>query len=294
MLRKEGYIDPSSPDNYHQNSSLQFDMACRFIDESGKYIKGPVLDIGCGDGRVTAYIAEKFGCDVVGVDISSDRVEFANANYKHDKRLHFVAGNAVCLDSTTELAGKQFQTIVSFNALHHIPRHLHSSVFENISSKLSDNGCALLLIPKSQEVHKYLAETVSSAKWKAYFSDFDINAERTYEGREYYAERCSAARLTGTFEEDDIAGREGLDFDAMKKHLAGWLPHLAHLKLKQASAEIIDEFLNDVVSRFFKAHQKQRDEKILMSVMQNKLTLFAMSKDNKPEQKQVLAASLGM
>ncbi|WTJ96905.1 class I SAM-dependent methyltransferase [Streptomyces sp. NBC_01537] len=43
---------------------------------------GPVLDVGCGPGTVTAYLAER-GLDVSGVDLSPDMIENARRLYPH-------------------------------------------------------------------------------------------------------------------------------------------------------------------------------------------------------------------
>jgi SAM-dependent methyltransferase len=54
---------------------------------------GPVLDVGCGPGSVTAYLAER-GLDVSGVDLSARMVE-------HARRLH--PGQRFAVASATEL-----------------------------------------------------------------------------------------------------------------------------------------------------------------------------------------------
>jgi 2-polyprenyl-3-methyl-5-hydroxy-6-metoxy-1,4-benzoquinol methylase len=55
---------------------------------------GPVLDVGCGPGTVTAYLAER-GLDVSGMDLSPRMIE-------HARRLHpegtFSVGSSTDLD----------------------------------------------------------------------------------------------------------------------------------------------------------------------------------------------------
>lgn len=60
------YIDPSRAVDYSNNNDIQFKQAKDFIDAHGDLIKGPVLDIGSGDGKVTAYMAKKIGEPIPG------------------------------------------------------------------------------------------------------------------------------------------------------------------------------------------------------------------------------------
>jgi cyclopropane fatty-acyl-phospholipid synthase-like methyltransferase len=49
------YIDPASASHYSNHNDVQYHQATTFIDHNRKFIIDPVLDIGCGDGKVTAY-----------------------------------------------------------------------------------------------------------------------------------------------------------------------------------------------------------------------------------------------
>jgi arsenite methyltransferase len=59
-----------------------------------------VLDVACGKGASAIFAAEKFGCRVVGVDLSEENVEQAKAE-AHEKglsgRVEFQLGDAECL-----------------------------------------------------------------------------------------------------------------------------------------------------------------------------------------------------
>jgi cyclopropane fatty-acyl-phospholipid synthase-like methyltransferase len=50
--------------------------ATRILTESSQINEQTkVLDIGCGKGTTAVYLAEKYGCPVVGIDISADMVK---------------------------------------------------------------------------------------------------------------------------------------------------------------------------------------------------------------------------
>lgn len=60
-----------------------------------------VLDVGCGTGGNSAYLAEKYGCRVTGFDISEQMVERANERAVSsglEDRLSFSVGDAYDLD----------------------------------------------------------------------------------------------------------------------------------------------------------------------------------------------------
>ena len=62
IVREDGYCDfPFDPKGYFQNKFLD-------VEKQGlKYVKGKILDVGCGAGRHTLYFAKK-GFDVVAID----------------------------------------------------------------------------------------------------------------------------------------------------------------------------------------------------------------------------------
>lgn len=59
-----------------------------------------VLDIACGKGSTAFYLAEKYGCSVVGIDLSEELIEEANDSCKKKKlnnQVKFIVGNAMDL-----------------------------------------------------------------------------------------------------------------------------------------------------------------------------------------------------
>ncbi|WP_258348135.1 class I SAM-dependent DNA methyltransferase [Saccharopolyspora gregorii] len=93
---------------------------------------GPVLDIGCGPGTVTGYLAER-GLDVSGVDLSPRMVE-------HARRLHpgcsFRVGSATELD----LADSSFGGLLGWWSLFNLPREVLPGVLSSFASALVPGG----------------------------------------------------------------------------------------------------------------------------------------------------------
>lgn len=59
-----------------------------------------ILDIACGKGSTAFYLAEKYGCSVVGIDISEELIQEAKVTCrkkKLDEQVKFLVGNAMDL-----------------------------------------------------------------------------------------------------------------------------------------------------------------------------------------------------
>jgi len=59
-----------------------------------------VLDIACGKGSTAFYLAEKYGCSVVGIDISEELIQEAKDTCRKkglDNKVKFLIGNAMDL-----------------------------------------------------------------------------------------------------------------------------------------------------------------------------------------------------
>jgi SAM-dependent methyltransferase len=272
--RANQYLDPSSAVDYSQNNDIQFNQSTGFINQYLRLFKGPVLDLGCGDGKVTAYIAEKIGEPITGVDISAERVSLANQTYANTT-LNFVVDNIAALNAVNWGAAVNYGTIVSFNTLHHIPKPQQAGVFLKTKELLRSDGIALFLIPgRSKEMHDAILETYTHETWRKYFTDFDLDAVRTYEGGDYYKNLF----LKSGFYHCDVdsveeSGGKELDAQGMKKFLAGWLPHLVHLRLKKPELE--DALLDDIVKLFFVKMKKDITATVNPVIAQNKISAYA-------------------
>ncbi len=130
-----------------------------------------VLDLGCGSGHITAQIAARVPQGkVLGVDASSDMISFARAHYGPavTPNLRFTVADIRQISFSGE-----FDTVVSFNALHWIPQQ--AEALQAIHRAMRQNGFAQLrLVPKGQRtsLEHVIEETRSSAKWAGYYQGF--------------------------------------------------------------------------------------------------------------------------
>ena len=130
-----------------------------------------VLDVGCGDGRISAAIAEKIPeGSVMGVDPSKDMIAFAATHFASDRRpnLHFAVADARAMTFPTP-----FDLVVSFNALHWIPQQ--DAALRAIRRAMQPDARAQLrLVPMGERksLETVLEETRKSPPWAGYFAAF--------------------------------------------------------------------------------------------------------------------------
>lgn len=76
-----------------------------------------VLEIGCGVGAVSAFLAQEYQMSVIGTDFDPDQIEIAKLRYPGDDHLQYQVENAAALS----FENNAFDLIISQNVFHHIP-----------------------------------------------------------------------------------------------------------------------------------------------------------------------------
>lgn len=126
-----------------------------------------VLDVGCGDGRITAAIAARTPSGrVLGVDPSHDMVAYATRTHPAPN-LTFEVGDARALGHAAA-----FDRVVSFNALHWV--HEQETALRAIHAALRPGGHALLqLVPRTRRtaLEDVIDATRTSPRWRSRFPD---------------------------------------------------------------------------------------------------------------------------
>jgi SAM-dependent methyltransferase len=101
-----------------------------------------VLDVGCGNGRLYAFLKKK-NISYIGIDQNPYLIEQAQARYLDAT---FITGNILSLDTVPGVAGKEFDCIFSVSVLCHIPSYpLERHIVGMMRSLLARNGSLLLL-----------------------------------------------------------------------------------------------------------------------------------------------------
>jgi len=124
-------LDQAQQDKYH--------LICRkaIIQKGDK-----VLDLGCGFGGFAKYAAENYGCEVVGVNISTEQVNYARescknlpvkiylSDYRDDKRYN-----------PDQI---KFDKVISVGLCEHIGNKNYRAFLEIAAKNLKDDGLFIL------------------------------------------------------------------------------------------------------------------------------------------------------
>jgi cyclopropane fatty-acyl-phospholipid synthase-like methyltransferase len=104
--------------------------------ESGKVRPCKVIDIGCGEGFYSIYLASK-GFEVTGVDVSEKAIGYAEENAaKQGLKIRFMVMDVLDLDKLRE----RFDFVFEWTIMHHITPLQRQKYVENVSRILNKGG----------------------------------------------------------------------------------------------------------------------------------------------------------
>ena len=99
-----------------------------------------VLDIGCGWGGMAFEIARQSQCEVTGISLSENQIEYCQKKAKElnlDNQVQFK------LCDYREI-NQQFQKIVSVGAFEHFGKKFYKTFFKKVNEIMTDDGICLL------------------------------------------------------------------------------------------------------------------------------------------------------
>ena len=93
-----------------------------------------VLEIGCGTGSVSAFLAHEYKMNVIGADFDPEQIKNARCLHFENAQLKFQVEDA----SQLSFPDDSFDLIVSQNVFHHIPNW--SVAIQEMNRVLRDDG----------------------------------------------------------------------------------------------------------------------------------------------------------
>jgi trans-aconitate 2-methyltransferase len=248
------------PADYDKSSSAQYKWAMTLID--GLDLKGDecILDIGCGDGKVTAHLASLVpDGGVLGIDLSREMISFAANKYipKNHPNLSFQIGDASCLRFQEE-----FDQVVSFACLHWVKDHL--PVLQGVRRSLKPGGRMLFQFGGRGNAARILDLTndlVKNSRWTEYFRGFGF--PYNFYGPEEYSIWLALAGLVPRRLElvpKDMVHKDRPGLEGIIR--TTWLPYTERLpdSLRQ-------EFVSEVASRYLEIYPLDEDGLVHVQMM---------------------------
>jgi trans-aconitate 2-methyltransferase len=238
-------------DDYSRSSSAQQVWARELIAKLRLQGGESVLDIGCGDGKVTAEIGALVPDGrVVGIDSSPEMIDFASRNLGGpSSNLAFLLQNAGDMDFEGE-----FDVVFSNATLHWVIDH--RPVLLGISRALRPGGRILLQMGgrgNAAELVALMDDLPADPKWRRYFPE-PVEAYGFHGPEEYAGWLIEAGLIPMRLEllPKDMTqpGKEGLASWVRTT----WLPYT-----QRVPEELRDEFVADIVERYLRSHPPDSD-----------------------------------
>ncbi|MBS0634597.1 MAG: methyltransferase domain-containing protein [Verrucomicrobia bacterium] len=222
--------------DYVKNSTVQKTHAEMLL--SGITLVGDeaILDVGCGDGRITEQLAKAVPDGfVVGIDPSASMLEKAEARSSHT--LRFLQDSA-----ETFTLEERFDHAISIHVMHWIKDQ--KAALTNIHRHLKPGAQLHIILAPSKKglpFHEALIRTQDN--WKDHFTDF-VNPQQVFDIETYrsflvesgfHIDALHYVYCRTPFESKD----------AFRNWVKQWLPQRKHLP-EELQESFLDEFINQV------------------------------------------------
>jgi trans-aconitate methyltransferase len=206
-----------NPEDYANNSDAQLKWAGELRENLNLQSNESVLDVGCGDGKITADFSTALpnSKKVVGVDNSPEMISYAKRTYASTQYPHL---SFACVDARSLNFEHEFDLVFSNATLHWVDDH--QAFLRGVSQALRSGGRLIISCGgkgNALDVLQVFSEVVSSEVWRSYFDNF--HNPYFFYGAQEYAVWLKEAGFT--IERLELVPKDMTHLG--KKGLAGWI-----------------------------------------------------------------------
>ena len=246
--------------DYAKNSQNQFQWAQELIPKLKLRGNESLLDIGCGDGKITAGIAKCLpDGKAIGIDNSAQMINLAQSNFHNQEypNLSFQV-----MDARKIAFSQEFDLIFSNAALHWIVDQ--KPVLLGVQRSLKPQGRLVVQMAgkgNAQDIICILRDLLIESPWKQFFEGFTFpygffSAE---EYRAFLNEVGLKPLRVELFPRDmKHAGAEGL---------AGWIRTTWLPYTERLPTEKRNSFIKQIATRYLKNHPADADGVVQLGMM---------------------------
>lgn len=237
---------------YSQNNALQYSFAMSLLSKLSINKTSRILDIGCGDGRITSQLAKNTLKGVIGTDLSTKMVNFASSTYASTPNLKFVT-----MDASQNIFHNQFDIVTSFNCLHWVKDQ--GAALRGIYESVVPGGQVMLLLSHRKSLyHRVIDDVTSMERWNQYFPK--ESSPRSFFTKESYEHLLTDSGLTvNSLNEEEMFYMFDNQIQIREFYNA------AGSQVQLVPEEQREEFLNDFSTEFVRRSELTSTGKIPMS-----------------------------
>jgi len=242
-----------NPSDYAQYSSQQYHAAMRLIDRIRFQKNDAVLDIGCGDGKISAKIKSFLPKGkVIGIDSSKEMIDYARHTFPPQDYpgLEFKTMNATDL-----IFDEPFDIIFSNSALHWIKDQ--KAVLSGVKRHLKPAGRIFFQMRgkgnSDSLITAFLNLITRKKQWESYFKEIFFSGD-FFDDSEYKKWICEAGLRPERVELVSSKSKH-----KGKRAMAGFIRTAVHPIVECIPEDLREEFILDLIDMYLEDHPMDED-----------------------------------
>ncbi len=235
---------------YNKASTIQWQWAKDALQKYPWIGSERVLDLGSGDGKITAEIADIYTKGLVlGIDISPNMIAYSSDAFKKQNLLYQQ------LDIAKIEFVEQFDLATAFCSLHYVVEQ--EEALKRIHQSLKEDGHLLFVGPglDGTSVGNISANLATSDKWLPFFPEYQ--KQRVYYTKDQYITLLEKTGFSPIFFNVSYDSLQFSDKTALTSWLKGFVNYISHLSDEQK-----ENFLSDIANEMLKYNVATEDGKI--------------------------------